>query len=262
VPPGVVQFVADQAERVLERVGVAAAGGLGGHRRGEHLPVCRLGSGARFTARAGHDPPRRLVPGRVVRQHLELVPGVERHQVARPPRPGEQAAQPGRGEDALGERFPQPGVVEAALVLDRQQRMGGHHPVREQAASLPVGRLSVRRVTGNAVDAATGGLRLEHVAVQAVQQRQGPDRGRVVGGAGPVGQPAVGGQPQRLPWRAEADGHLRAAGDPLHVRAELVGEEPVAAVPAVEPDLLAEEATGHPDPGPGGPSGDLTHAAR
>ena len=245
-PPGPVQLPPDPAVRVLQRVGGAAQGGRAGHRGQEQVPVRRLGP-----ALPGHHPARRPVARRVVRQQLQLVPGVEGHQVPRRPRRGEQRPQPRRGEDPLAERLAQPGVVQPPLVLDGQQRERGQHPVGVQPAPVVAGRDTVLAVPRDGPDAAARRLGLEHVPVQpSAGQGQGRHRLRVVGGAAPVDQPPVRGQPDRLARRPQPDGYFRAVRHPVDVGAEFVGEEPVPFVPAVEPDLLAEQAARYAHPGP------------
>ena len=274
VAPRPVQFPADPAVGVLQRVAVAAARGGARHRGQEQVPVRQRGLLTRRGAGRGYHPPRRPVARRVVRQHLQLVPGVEGDQVPGRPRPAKKGTQPGRREDPLDERLPQPGVVQAALVLGRQQRERAQHPRRVQAAAgvvggppvvalpvvalpvvaLPVVALPVSRcpcaVPRDGADAAARRLGLEHVAVQVRGQRQGRHGRRVVGGAAHVDQAPAGGQPDRLARRAEPDFHLGAVRHPVDVPVKVVGEEPVALVPAVEPDLLAEQAARHAHPRP------------
>ena len=247
-PPGPVQLPSDPAVRVLQRVGGATRSSPAGHRGQEQVPVRRLRPGP---PSRGHHPAGRPVAHRVVRQQLQLVPGVEGHQVPRRPRPGEQRPQPCRGEDPLAERLAQPGVVQPSLVLHGQQRERGQHPVGVQPPPVVADGETVRAVARDGPDAAARRLGLEHVPVQpSGGQGQGRHRLRVVGGAAPVDQPPVRGQPDRLARRPQPDGYFRAVRHPVDVGAEFVGEEPVPFVPAVEPDLLAEQAARHAYLGP------------
>ena len=95
-PAGTAQVPADAAERVLQGVGVAAPGRPGAQRREEQVPVGRLGHRARRAPGRGHDPAGRAVARRVVREQLELVPGVEGDQVTRLPRRRTAAPAAGR----------------------------------------------------------------------------------------------------------------------------------------------------------------------
>jgi hypothetical protein len=101
------------------------------------------------------------------------------------------------------------------------------------------------------MDAAARRLGLEDIPVEPRGQWQRRHGRRVIQGAALVDQPAIGGQPHRLARGAEADLHLGTVGNPVDVRTELVGEEPAAAVTAVEPDRLPEQAAGHADARPG-----------
>ena len=157
---------ADLAERVVQRVRVAAPAGTRGHRPLEHVPVCGLGDLPPGVPGRGDDPARGAVARRIVREQLELVPGVERDQVARFPPSGEQVTEPREGKDPFRKLLAQHGIAEPPFVFRRKQRELGDHPLREDAAPAVIGSLAARRVTRDAVDAAARRLGLEDVPVK------------------------------------------------------------------------------------------------
>jgi hypothetical protein len=250
VPPGVVENLADLAERVLECVGVPGARRLVRQRRAEHLTIVRLDLGALPPSGPCDHAPGGAVVLRIVGEELQLVAGVEGDQVAWPPVAAEQRAKPRPGEHPLDERLAQRRVVQAALVFDGQQRICRHQPLGVHAFAPAVGGPPGLRVTGDSTDAAARRLRLEDVAVQIRRQRQRRHRIGVVGSATAVHQASGVCEPEGFTRRTQSDLHLGAVRHPVDVRRELVGEEPAAAVPAVVADLLAEQAAGHPDPRP------------
>jgi steroid 5-alpha reductase family enzyme len=242
VPPYLRQRPADPAVGVLQRVDVPPWRTPGRHRGQEQLPVRRARLPGRDRPRARHHPSGRTVPARIVREQLQLVPGVEGHQAGGLQRPGEQRAQPRRGEQPLHERLTQSRVVQPSFVLHGQQRVRRHDPPGVQAGPGRAGRVPAGPVPRDAPHPAARRLGLEHVPVNRRGQRQGRHGPRVVRGPAPVDQAALGVQPDRLPRGAEPDLDLRAVRHPVHVGAELVGQEAVPLVAAVEPHFRAEQA--------------------
>jgi hypothetical protein len=231
----------EEGRHLLEHVGVPRARGgdrVGG---GEARAVLRDGV-LDAAASAGRDEMGEcLVVARAVREQRVLVRRVERDQPARTDRAPRERAPPRGGEEPLHEvraprRAPQP-------ALFFQRHVG--HRLGERDREEPVPASARRRPA------------LQHVAVERERRQalRAPCRVRVH----PLGeilagrrddQPrgaALGDEVDRRTRDPEAQLHLGADGDPLHVLAEDVGEERLALVPAVVPDVLAEQARGDAD---------------
>ena len=155
------------------------------------------------------------------------------------------------GEDALDEVFPQDGVVEAALLLDRCEREVLHEdPGKDPHADLR--RDALVAVHLDAFHPARRRVAFKDEAAEVFLLQlldalacPGLHPLRVVG-TGPGDHESrplrVADEAEGVPRDAEAALHLGAHGDVFHVLSQRVGEKPVQGVPAVPADIVAQQA--------------------
>ena len=187
---------------------------------------------------------------RAVGHQQVFLAAVERDHGAPGPAPGEHVLDPAVGEDALDEVLAQPGVLKAALLLDRHQRVGGGECGREQAPPAAAGH-ALFSVDLDPEQAAAGRILLEHEPVQVFGgQFPGAASGVGVHAGGPVFARARGHHPRRLgiafqthrlAGDAHAHFHFRADGHQLAPGGQGAGQPAVVLVAAVEPDLLTQQ---------------------
>ncbi len=177
---------------------------------------------------------------------------------------------PAAREDPGYEVLPQPGVVQATLLLHRERRHpSGEH--RRVEADTVTRRHAVVIIDAHPLHPAAGRLRLEDVSGQPLlaelldfplrvfrhavreillrvrhhEPYAAPDFARGSASAVAV-RPAPGGslEPNGRTGRTEPDVDLRTYLHPLHVGIQRVHEELVPLVPAVVTDVAAEQAAG------------------
>ena len=194
---------------------------------------------------------------RAVGEDGELVGGVEGHEVAGLRPAVEEALPARRGEHTLDEVLADGGIVEAPFLLDGQRREALDQRGGEQPAP-PIARPTALAVNAHAEEPAGGRGALQDVPVEA-------ERGEFLGFRSRVPLHAdgeilaallddeprrvvVADQAQGVAGHAQADVDLRAHRHPLDERAQGLGEEGIALVPAVVAHLGPEETGRDPEP--------------
>jgi len=215
--PGVEQAF-EMAEDVMQHVDVPPRRRDRVQRFHELRRIAFAQLGARQALCVRDETPECDVVLRRVRHHLELVRGVETHQLADVEAAGEQRAQPPVREDALDPALAQPRIVEASLFFDRQRRRPVEQRLREDPAAVLL-RHALLVAHRDALEAAARRALLQHVAAQiqplelvhaAACEALHPLR--VIGAA------ARGDEAQRTGVALEADGLARHAESDLQLR--------------------------------------------
>lgn len=182
---------------------------------------------------------------------------VESHDIADRPARGKEGREPTIGEDALDEVLAQPGVVEPALLFDREQGKARHQRLGEQSASGP-SRHAARRIYLDSFETAGGGILLQHETKQLViGEFRDPAASVTMHHVrliveGPGGQQASLvahlHESHRLAWRVHPRLDFRAHGNPVDELAERFHEKGISLVAAVEAHTLPEQTGRNPEP--------------
>ena len=209
--------------------------------------------------RACHQPSQLVVRRRRVREKRHLVRRVETDECTRLPVSSEEIGEPAIGKHPLDEILAKARVGEAALFFDRKRTKPVLQRRGKQPTPRPIGHAG-RRVDFNAFHAAARRILLQNIAGQVLggQILYAPGRPAihaigVVDGrprrdnAELVARPVRANEAERLARGSHADFDFRADRNPLDVWTEDLRKERVALVPAIESNLLSEEAGGNAD---------------